>query len=203
MCQCEPFLSLQSISYSLYCIHRDLAARNILLAHDRETKICDFGIAGTLRHNSGYVLHGNARLAVKWMAPESMFEGVYTFESDVWSYGILLWEIFSLGKRHPNGYRMARPEFVGSFGYDLMKQCWNINPLEQPPFNKIVPLVEQQLLGCRTKHFISRDVANLKKNVREPVFVGKCELCKNFSEKYVVDTALRFVLLRGENILHS
>ncbi|OCT56285.1 hypothetical protein XELAEV_18000340mg [Xenopus laevis] len=147
------------------CIHRDLAARNILLTHDRVTKICDFGLARTIRHNSGYVLQGNAHLAVKWMAPESMFEGVYTFESDVWSYGILLWEIFSLGgiplteipmdsrfcTMIKNGYRMARPEFAPLVMYDLMRQCWNINPLERPPFHEIVPLVEQQLLGCRTK----------------------------------------------------
>ncbi|XP_075318861.1 KIT proto-oncogene, receptor tyrosine kinase b isoform X3 [Odontesthes bonariensis] len=108
------------------CIHRDLAARNILLTHGRVAKICDFGLARDITTDASYVLRGNARLPVKWMSPESIFDCVYTFESDVWSYGILLWEIFSLGNSpYPGmqvgstfyrmiqeGHRMNRPEFA-------------------------------------------------------------------------------------------
>ncbi|XP_019408937.1 PREDICTED: mast/stem cell growth factor receptor Kit isoform X2 [Crocodylus porosus] len=141
------------------CIHRDLAARNILLTHGRITKICDFGLARDIRNDSNYVVKGNARLPVKWMAPESIFNCVYTFESDVWSYGILLWELFSLGsspypgmpvdskfyKMIKEGYRMFSPECAPVEMYEIMKSCWDADPLQRPTFKQIVQLIEQQL----------------------------------------------------------
>ncbi|XP_075051843.1 mast/stem cell growth factor receptor Kit isoform X2 [Mixophyes fleayi] len=149
------------------CIHRDLAARNILLTHGRITKICDFGLARDIKNDSNYVVKGNARLPVKWMAPESIFHCVYTFESDVWSYGILLWEIFSLGSspypRIPvdskfyrmikDGYRMLIPECAPAELYDIMKSCWNSDPLKRPTFKQIVQMVEQQLSDSKGHTF--------------------------------------------------
>uniref|UniRef100_A0A803WF21 receptor protein-tyrosine kinase n=1 Tax=Ficedula albicollis TaxID=59894 RepID=A0A803WF21_FICAL len=101
----------------------------------------------------------NARLPVKWMAPESIFNCVYTFESDVWSYGILLWELFSLGsspypgipvdskfyKMIKEGYRMFSPECAPPEMYDIMKSCWDADPLQRPTFKQIVQMIEQQL----------------------------------------------------------
>uniref|UniRef100_A0A674NV80 receptor protein-tyrosine kinase n=1 Tax=Takifugu rubripes TaxID=31033 RepID=A0A674NV80_TAKRU len=147
------------------CIHRDLAARNILLTQGRVAKICDFGLARDINTDSNYVVKGNARLPVKWMSPESIFECVYTFESDVWSYGILLWEIFSLGnspypgmpvdakfyKLIKEGYRMDAPEFAPSEMYQIMRSCWDADPLNRPPFRKVVERIEQQLSDT-TKH---------------------------------------------------
>nr|Q8JFR5.2 RecName: Full=Mast/stem cell growth factor receptor kita; Short=SCFR; AltName: Full=Tyrosine-protein kinase Kit; Flags: Precursor [Danio rerio]CAI11666.1 kit receptor [Danio rerio] len=147
------------------CIHRDLAARNILLTQGRVAKICDFGLARDITTDSNYVVKGNARLPVKWMSPESIFECVYTFESDVWSYGILLWEIFSLGsspypgmpvdskfyKMIKEGYRMESPEFSPSEMYDIMHSCWDADPVKRPSFSKIVEKIEQQISDS-TKH---------------------------------------------------
>ncbi|RVE76452.1 hypothetical protein OJAV_G00007680 [Oryzias javanicus] len=147
------------------CIHRDLAARNILLTHGRVAKICDFGLARDITTDASYVLRGNARLPVKWMSPESIFDCVYTFESDVWSYGILLWEIFSLGNSpYPGmqvgsvfyrmiqeGHRMNRPEFAPVEMYDMMLSCWNHDPLKRPSFRKLVERTEL-LLSENTKN---------------------------------------------------
>ncbi|KAM9362596.1 KIT proto-oncogene, receptor tyrosine kinase b [Symphorus nematophorus] len=151
------------------CIHRDLAARNILLTHGRVAKICDFGLARDITTDASYVLRGNARLPVKWMSPESIFDCVYTFESDVWSYGILLWEIFSLGNSpYPGmqvgsafyrmiqeGHRMSRPEFAPIEMYDMMLSCWNHDPLKRPSFRKLVERTEL-LLSENTKNVYLR-----------------------------------------------
>ncbi|MGH0183671.1 UNVERIFIED_CONTAM: hypothetical protein FKN15_012624 [Acipenser sinensis] len=104
---------------------RDLAARNVLVTHEKVVKIGDFGLARDIMNDSNYIVKGNARLPVKWMSPESLFEGLYTVQSDVWSYGILLWEIFSLGvnpypgiqvdqsfyKLIQNGFKMEQPYY--------------------------------------------------------------------------------------------
>ncbi|XP_042534333.1 mast/stem cell growth factor receptor Kit isoform X1 [Dipodomys spectabilis] len=163
------------------CIHRDLAARNILLTHGRITKICDFGLARDIKNDSNYVVKGNARLPVKWMAPESIFNCVYTFESDVWSYGIFLWELFSLGSSpYPGmpvdskfyrmikeGFRMLSPEHAPAEMYDVMKTCWDADPLKRPTFKQIVQLIEKQISDS-TNHIYS-NLANCNPNAENPV----------------------------------
>ncbi|XP_042195844.1 macrophage colony-stimulating factor 1 receptor isoform X1 [Callorhinchus milii] len=141
------------------CIHRDVAARNVLLTHGRVAKICDFGLARDIMNDSNYVVKGNARLPVKWMAPESIFDCVYTVQSDVWSYGILLWEIFSLGsspypdlpvdsrfyKLIRSGYQMSRPVLGTPEMYDVMSQCWHLDPHKRPTFQQIRQMINKQL----------------------------------------------------------
>ncbi|NWJ03280.1 CSF1R factor, partial [Crypturellus undulatus] len=141
------------------CIHRDLAARNVLVSDGRVAKICDFGLARDIMNDSNYVVKGNARLPVKWMAPESIFDCIYTVQSDVWSYGILLWEIFSLGKSpYPGmvvnskfysmvkqGYQMARPDFAPLEIYSIMQACWSLEPTQRPTFDQICCFIQKEL----------------------------------------------------------
>ncbi|XP_076134312.1 platelet-derived growth factor receptor alpha isoform X2 [Alosa pseudoharengus] len=130
------------------CVHRDLAARNVLLSQGKIVKICDFGLARDIMHDNNYVSKGSTFLPVKWMAPESIFDNLYTTLSDVWSYGILLWEIFSLGgtpypgmvvdssfyNKIKSGYRMAKPEHASEVVYEMMSKCWNSEPEKRPSF---------------------------------------------------------------------
>ncbi|XP_060044031.1 platelet-derived growth factor receptor alpha isoform X1 [Erinaceus europaeus] len=149
------------------CVHRDLAARNVLLAQGKIVKICDFGLARDIMHDSNYVSKGSTFLPVKWMAPESIFDNLYTTLSDVWSYGILLWEIFSLGgtpypgmmvdstfyNKIKSGYRMAKPDHATSEVYEIMVKCWNSEPEKRPSFNHLSEIVENLLPGQYKKSY--------------------------------------------------
>ncbi|NWU16602.1 FLT3 kinase, partial [Cephalopterus ornatus] len=141
------------------CIHRDLAARNILVTHGKVVKICDFGLARDIMNDSNYIVRGNARLPVKWMAPESLFERMYTIKSDVWSYGILLWEIFSLGvnpypgiqvdtnfyKLIQSGFKMDQPYYATKNVYSMMQSCWALDSRKRPSFSCLVSSLACQL----------------------------------------------------------
>ncbi|XP_058495150.1 vascular endothelial growth factor receptor 2 isoform X1 [Solea solea] len=134
------------------CIHRDLAARNILLSENNVVKICDFGLARDVYKDPDYVRKGDARLPLKWMAPETIFDRVYTTQSDVWSFGVLLWEIFSLGaspypgvcidesfcRRLKEGTRMRPPEYATTEIYQTMLDCWLDRPTDRPTFAELV-----------------------------------------------------------------
>ncbi|VTJ60875.1 tyrosine-protein kinase receptor Tie-1 isoform X2 [Marmota monax] len=128
-------------------IHRDLAARNVLVGENLASKIADFGLS---RGEEVYVKKTMGRLPVRWMAIESLNYSVYTTKSDVWSFGVLLWEIVSLGgtpycgmtcaelyEKLPQGYRMEQPRNCDDEVYELMRQCWRDRPHERPPFAQI------------------------------------------------------------------
>ncbi|KAM9376655.1 vascular endothelial growth factor receptor kdr-like isoform 2-T2 [Pholidichthys leucotaenia] len=134
------------------CIHRDLAARNILLSENNVVKICDFGLARDIYKDPDYVRKGDARLPLKWMAPEAIFDKIYTTQSDVWSFGVLMWEIFSLGAapypgvqideefccRLKEGARMRAPEYSPCEIYQTMLDCWQGEPKKRPSFTELV-----------------------------------------------------------------
>ncbi|KAM3924221.1 platelet-derived growth factor receptor beta [Leptodactylus fuscus] len=136
------------------CVHRDLAARNVLICEGKLVKICDFGLARDIVRDSNYIAKGNTFLPLKWMAPESIFNNLYTTLSDVWSFGILLWEIFTLGGTpYPElpmneqfynaikrGYRMSRPTYASEEVYDIMQKCWDEKFEKRPNFSSLVSL---------------------------------------------------------------
>ncbi|XP_054424160.1 platelet-derived growth factor receptor beta isoform X2 [Pteronotus mesoamericanus] len=142
------------------CVHRDLAARNVLICEGKLVKICDFGLARDIMRDSNYISKGSTFLPLKWMAPESIFNSLYTTLSDVWSFGILLWEIFTLGGTpYPElpmneqfynaikrGYRMAQPAHASDEIYEIMQKCWEEKFEIRPPFSQLVLLLER-LLG--------------------------------------------------------
>uniref|UniRef100_A0A8C5IKN3 receptor protein-tyrosine kinase n=1 Tax=Junco hyemalis TaxID=40217 RepID=A0A8C5IKN3_JUNHY len=125
------------------CIHRDLAARNVLVTEDNVMKIADFGLARDIHHIDYYKKTTNGRLPVKWMAPEPA--------GDVWSFGVLLWEIFTLGgspypgvpveelfKLLKEGHRMDKPSNCTNELYMMMRDCWHAVPSQRPTFKQLV-----------------------------------------------------------------
>ncbi|CAD5123119.1 DgyrCDS11492 [Dimorphilus gyrociliatus] len=135
-------------------VHRDVAARNCLLTTkdvDRIAKIADFGMARDIYHNDYYRKGGSAVLPVKWMPPEAFLDGIFSSKTDVWSFGIVLWEIFSLGfSPYPGksnqevmhvvrgGIRLDAPEHCPPSAYSLMKNCWDPDPKLRPSFEDIL-----------------------------------------------------------------
>ncbi|CAN9514948.1 unnamed protein product [Ophioblennius macclurei] len=149
------------------CVHRDLAARNVLICEGKLVKICDFGLARDIMHDSNYISKGSTFLPLKWMAPESIFHNLYTTLSDVWSYGILLWEIFTLGGTpYPDlpmnelfysalkrGYRMAKPAHASDEVYEIMKKCWDEKFEKRPEFSHLVHSVGNMLTDSYKKKY--------------------------------------------------
>eukprot|EP00795_Rhopilema_esculentum_P007614 gene7614-13426_t len=150
---------------SMSIIHRDLAARNILLGHENVCKISDFGLARSIYQNSNYKKTTGGELPVRWMAPEALFSGTYSTNSDVWSFGILLWEIATFGDLPYSDIpliekllaflrkekRMSRPSHCSENLYQVMLSCWNQIPTRRPDFNELCVKLGT-LLNDRSQH---------------------------------------------------
>uniref|UniRef100_A0A8C7DZT7 Tyrosine-protein kinase n=2 Tax=Salmoninae TaxID=504568 RepID=A0A8C7DZT7_ONCKI len=135
---CEAMEYLEANNF----VHRDLAARNVLVSDDNIAKVSDFGLTKEASSNQD-----TAKLPIKWTSPEALREKKFSTKSDVWSYGILLWEIYSFGRvpypriplkdvvpRVEKGYKMDAPDGCPEVVYEVMKQCWTLDPLVRPCF---------------------------------------------------------------------
>ncbi|XP_073181384.1 fibroblast growth factor receptor 1 isoform X7 [Lepidochelys kempii] len=150
------------------CIHRDLAARNVLVTEDNVMKIADFGLARDIHHIDYYKKTTNGRLPVKWMAPEALFDRIYTHQSDVWSFGVLLWEIFTLGgspypgvpveelfKLLKEGHRMDKPSNCTNELYMMMRDCWHAVPSQRPTFKQLVEDLDRIVAMTSNQAFLT------------------------------------------------
>ncbi|KAM6138202.1 proto-oncogene tyrosine-protein kinase ROS [Phoenicopterus ruber ruber] len=140
----------------MHFIHRDLAARNCLVSEkeyessSRVVKIGDFGLARDIYKNDYYRKRGEGLLPVRWMAPESLIDGVFTNRSDVWAFGVLVWETLTLGQQPYPGFsntevlhhvqsggRLESPNNCPDDLCDLMTRCWAQEPHNRPTFSYI------------------------------------------------------------------
>ncbi|XP_066912018.1 vascular endothelial growth factor receptor 1-like [Clytia hemisphaerica] len=132
------------------CVHRDLAARNVLVSVDFTMKIGDFGLARDLINDEFYLKQTSGLVPIKWMPPEAIKDKIYNSLTDVWSYGIVLWEIYSLGGSPYPGLpaenlmkfldserRMECPDHCPISVYKVMLKCWSKVPFNRPSFKEI------------------------------------------------------------------
>ncbi|KAG5848045.1 hypothetical protein ANANG_G00132670 [Anguilla anguilla] len=139
-------------------VHRDLAARNCMVAEDLTVKIGDFGMTRDIYETDYYRKGGKGLLPVRWMAPESLKDGVFTAHSDCWSFGVVLWEISTLAEQPYQGLSneqvlkfimdggyLDRPDNCADRLHSLMQMCWQYNPKMRPIFQEVIEMLKEEL----------------------------------------------------------
>uniref|UniRef100_A0A3Q2UBQ3 Tyrosine-protein kinase receptor n=1 Tax=Fundulus heteroclitus TaxID=8078 RepID=A0A3Q2UBQ3_FUNHE len=139
-------------------VHRDLAARNCMVAEDFTVKIGDFGMTRDIYETDYYRKGGKGLLPVRWMSPESLKDGVFTTNSDVWSFGVVLWEIATLAEQPYQGLSneqvlrfvmegglLEKPQNCPDMLFELMRMCWQFNPKMRPSFVEIISSIKDEL----------------------------------------------------------
>ncbi|XP_074595078.1 tyrosine kinase receptor Cad96Ca-like [Brevipalpus obovatus] len=145
-------------------IHRDLAARNVLMSSNKVCKIADFGFSRTVTGDSDYESRSEGRLPIRWMAPESLKDSIWTLKSDVWSFGVLFWEIVTLGstpypgmdtkevmRKVLEGHRLEKPEYCRRELYNIMFYCWEAIANQRPQFDDLVNFLDK-LISSETDY---------------------------------------------------
>ncbi|XP_074757129.1 cytoplasmic tyrosine-protein kinase BMX [Athene noctua] len=147
---CDGMAFLESCQF----IHRDLAARNCLVDSNLTVKVSDFGMSRYVLDDL-YISSLGTKFPVKWSAPEVFHYNKFSSKSDVWAFGILMWEVFTLGKQPyelydnmqviekvSQGYRLYRPQLVSDIIYQIMYNCWHELPEKRPAFYQLLPFFE-------------------------------------------------------------
>ncbi len=138
-------------------IHRDLAARNCLLDMNLIVKIADFGLSRDIYEKEYYTgKNKTCRLPIKWMSPESIETRIFNTKTDVWSFGVLVWELFTRGSTpYPHvdnvyivyhlkqGYRLTKPQYCREIIYAILVKCWSLNPKSRPTFAQLNEQLQQ------------------------------------------------------------
>ncbi|XP_075234261.1 vascular endothelial growth factor receptor kdr-like [Lycorma delicatula] len=179
---CWSFQIARGMEYlaSRKVLHGDLAARNVLLAENNIVKICDFGLSKNMYmyKNDNYFKKGKRLLPVKWMALEAIRDRNFSIQSDVWAYGIVLWELFSLARtpypgiedverlyqKLEEGFRMEKPEYATKDLYDVMLDCWQERPSMRPSFTGLAEKLGDMLEDSVRKHYVDLNDPFLKEN---------------------------------------
>ncbi|CAH8591084.1 unnamed protein product [Schistosoma bovis] len=147
-------------------IHRDLAARNILVGENNCVKVADFGLARMVEdHYSTYMAQKSTKFPIKWTAPEAALMGRFTIKSDVWSFGIVIYELITLGQvPYPSmnntetlhqvstGYRMPRPVNCPQTIYDMLLRIWDSCPEKRPTFSVLFEFFEDYFVTSDTNY---------------------------------------------------
>ncbi|XP_067603365.1 ephrin type-A receptor 1 isoform X4 [Pseudorca crassidens] len=136
-------------------VHRDLAARNILVSQNLCCKVSDFGLTRLLDNFDGTYETQGGKIPIRWTAPEAIAHRIFTAASDVWSFGIVMWEVLSFGdkpygemsnqevmKSIEDGYRLPPPVDCPARLYELMKDCWAHDCAHRPPFHQLKAQLE-------------------------------------------------------------
>ncbi|XP_023652675.2 hepatocyte growth factor receptor-like isoform X1 [Paramormyrops kingsleyae] len=151
-------------------VHRDLAARNCMLDESYTVKVADFGLARDVYEKEYYSVHNKSgvKLPVKWMALESLQTHKFTSKSDVWSFGVLLWELMTRGAPPYSdissfditvfllqGRRLLQPEFCPDMLYNLMMECWHPKPERRPPFSELASRIATIFSSFSGEHYVT------------------------------------------------
>ncbi|KFQ46914.1 Tyrosine-protein kinase ABL1, partial [Nestor notabilis] len=160
-------------------IHRDLAARNCLVGENHLVKVADFGLSRLMTGDT-YTAHAGAKFPIKWTAPESLAYNKFSIKSDVWAFGVLLWEIATYGMSPYPGidlsqvyellekdYRMERPEGCPEKVYELMRACWQWSPSDRPSFAEIHQAFETMFQESSISDEVEKELG--KKGMRSVV----------------------------------
>ncbi|PFX22876.1 Muscle, skeletal receptor tyrosine protein kinase [Stylophora pistillata] len=178
---------------TLRFVHRDVATRNCLVGTGLIVKISDFGMSRDIYASDYYKVEGQAVLPIRWMPPEALLLGKFTLESDIYSFGVLLWEIYTLALQPYYGYtneevvefikkgvHLGQPEDCPDHVYQIMKNCWHKEASQRPNFTLIIAQLKQE----DTTHYDSLDSPGVSD--KQPLYQNSSASSEDLKEELPV-----------------